>query len=55
MKPIRHDKVDKKYMGIEGKKIHDSQMQFSTCIIVVKMIEHGCKCWIVICSYKLDG
>jgi hypothetical protein len=42
------------YMGVEGKKFHDSQMQFSNRIIVaiiiiirpslvVKMMKHGCK------------
>jgi hypothetical protein len=47
-------KVDEKYMGVEGKKFHDSQMQFSNRIIVaiiiiirpslvVKMMKHGCK------------
>jgi hypothetical protein len=49
-------KVDEKYMGVEGKKTHDFQMQFSSRIIiaiiiillkrpslVVKIIKDGCK------------
>jgi hypothetical protein len=46
-------KVDEKNMGVEWKFFYDSQMQFSSYIIVaiiiirpslvVKMIKHGCK------------
>jgi hypothetical protein len=31
-------KVDEKYMGVEGKKNHDSQVQFSSRIIVAIII-----------------
>jgi hypothetical protein len=31
-------KVDEKYMGVEGENFHHSQMQFSSCMIVAKII-----------------